>query len=120
MEPLHLEGTDFTPDVRLDRNKGILLISGRSLIGNANEHYKPVLTWINEYAKQADVPAEFMFSMEYFNTESEKVFLEIFSILATVQGIKIIWHYPAGNHDVLHAGQVLAELVDIPFEFKSH
>lgn len=119
MEILNLEGTADTPKIILDQQNGIFEISGRSLPEDSAEFYKPVLEWISRYAKQSNPTTDFVFKLEYFNTSSSKLILDILSALEEIKGMKIEWCYPEEDEDMEEAGKEFAELVAIPFEYKT-
>lgn len=120
MEILNLEGTEDTPKIILDKKNGIFEISGRSLPEDSAEFYRPVLEWIGAYAKEAIASTEFVFKLEYFNTASSKLILDVLSALEDIQGMKIMWYYHEDDEDMEEAGQEFSELVEIPFEFKTY
>lgn len=117
MEIINLKGTDKAPSVKLDKEKGIFEISGRSLMENAVAFYDPVLTWVVQYAKEANPSTDFIFKVEYISTDSSKVFLDILLVLQKIKGTTIHWYFRDGD---MEAGEELSELVTIPFEFKNY
>src|SRR5687767_955381 len=77
MDILNLEGTEDTPKIILDKKNGIMEISGRSLPEDSTEFYKPVLDWIENYANDPNSSTVFVFKLEYFNTASSKLILDL-------------------------------------------
>ena len=120
MEILNLKGTEDTPNIMLDKKNGIFEISGRSLPEDSAEFYRPVIDWINGYAKEANPATEFVFKLEYFNTASSKLILDVLSALEEIKGMKILWYFHDDDEDMEEAGQEFSELVEIPFEFKTY
>lgn len=120
MEILNLKGTEDTPTILLDKKNGIFEISGRSLPEDSAEFYKPVIEWINAYATAANPTTEFAFKLEYFNTASSKLILDVLSALEEIKGVKVIWYFHDDDEDMEEAGQEFSELVEIPFEFKTY
>ena len=120
MEILNLEGTEDTPKIILDKKNGIFEISGRSLPEDSAEFYRPVLEWIGKYAEGANPVTEFVFKLEYFNTASSKLILDVLSALEDIKGMKILWYFLEDDEDMEEAGQEFSELVEIPFEFKTY
>jgi hypothetical protein len=51
MEPISIEGTTKTPTVKFDAGSGKIEIKGRSIPENSIEFYKPLVDWLEEYAK---------------------------------------------------------------------
>jgi hypothetical protein len=120
MEILNLEGTEDTPKIILDKKNGIFEISGRSLPEDSAEFYRPVLEWIGKYSEGANPATEFVFKLEYFNTASSKLILDVLSALEDIKGMKIMWYFHEDDEDMEEAGQEFSELVEIPFEFKTY
>jgi hypothetical protein len=120
MEILNLKGTEDTPTILLDKKNGIFEISGRSLPEDSAEFYTPVIEWINAYASDPNSSTEFAIKLEYFNTASSKLILDVLSALEEVNGIKVFWYFHDDDEDMEEAGQEFSELVEIPFEFKTY
>lgn len=120
MQILHLEGTEDTPKIILDKGNGIFEISGRSLPEDSAEFFQPVLDWIDEYKEEPNPSTEFMFKLEYFNTASSKLILDVLSNLEDVKGMAIVWYYHEDDEDMQEAGEEFSELVEVPFEFKTY
>lgn len=120
MEILNLEGTEDTPKIILDKKNGIFEISGRSLPEDSAEFYRPVLEWIAQYGGSANPATEFVFKLEYFNTASSKLILDVLSALEDIKGMKISWYFHEDDEDMEEAGQEFSELVEIPFEFRTY
>ena len=120
MQVLNLEGTEDTPKIMLDKANGIFEISGRSLPEDSAEFYRPVLEWIEQYSAAANPSTDFMFKLEYFNTASSKLILDVLSALEDIKDMKIIWYFHEDDEDMEEAGQEFSELVEIPFEFKTY
>jgi len=51
MEKLKIESTEDSPQIILERESNIMEISGRSLPEDVNTFYEPMMSWIEEYAK---------------------------------------------------------------------
>jgi hypothetical protein len=120
MDILNLEGAEDTPKIILDKKNGIFEISGRSLPEDSAEFYRPVLEWIEAYQAAPNASTEFVFKLEYFNTASSKLILDVLSALEDIKGIKIVWCFHEDDEDMEEAGEEFSELVEIPFEFKTY
>ena len=120
MEILNLEGTEDTPKIILDKGNGIFEISGRSLPEDSAEFYQPVLDWIDEYSQEPNPSTDFMIKLEYFNTASSKLILDVLSALEDIDGMTILWYFHEDDEDMEEAGEEFSELVEIPFEFKTY
>ncbi|HTJ50992.1 MAG TPA: DUF1987 domain-containing protein [Cyclobacteriaceae bacterium] len=120
MDILSIESTDETPRVLLDKASGVFEISGRSLPEDSPEFYNPVLQWIDDYKKDPNPTTEFLFKLEYSNTASSKLIQDVMLALEKVKNTKIVWYYESEDEDMEQAGREFAELVNVPFEFKTY
>ncbi|MDP4267329.1 MAG: DUF1987 domain-containing protein [Bacteroidota bacterium] len=126
MEPLFLEGKEDTPKIILNSQSNQYLISGRSLPEDATSFYSPVLKWLDEFSTQtvADPNVKFEVRLEYFNTASSKLLLDIFSKLEGLsengKKVTVQWYYSEDDEDMLEAGEEYSELVDLKFEMKTY
>lgn len=120
MEILNIEGTDDTPRIIFDKKNGIFEISGRSLPEDSAEFFKPVLEWFDNYKKEPNVSTEFVVKLDYSNTSSSKLMLDILLSIQEIMGVKIIWYFQEDDEDMEEAGRELSEQVEFPFEFKTY
>lgn len=118
MNALNLEATQDTPHISLDKGSGKFEVSGRSLPEDVIEFYTPVIEWLQGYAKAPNAKTVFMFKLDYFNTASSKLILELLKTLTGINGAQVEWYYEEGDEDVLDAGKEFSEQVTIPFDFK--
>ncbi|MEO5603664.1 MAG: DUF1987 domain-containing protein [Cyclobacteriaceae bacterium] len=120
METFNLEGTEDTPRIILDKQNGIFEISGRSIPEDSAEFYKPILAWIEAYGDHPNTSTNFVFKLEYFNTASSKLILDLLYSLEDIKNLKVEWYFHEEDEDMEEAGQEFCELVEIPFEFKTY
>lgn len=120
MDILTIQGTENTPRIIFNKKNGIFEISGRSLSDDVTPIYNSVLEWIKTYSASPNPTTELALKFEYLNTASSKCILDIFSALATIKGSKILWYFHDDDEDMEEVGEELAELADIPFEFKTY
>ena len=123
MEILKIESTEDNPRIVLDRESNILEISGRSLPEDVNTFYEPMMSWIEEYAKDPLDTTVFNFKLTYFNTASSKIILDILTqfeeMIEEGHQVLVRWHYPEEDEDLMEAGEEYSEMVDVPFEMVS-
>ncbi|WP_256469208.1 DUF1987 domain-containing protein [Xiashengella succiniciproducens] len=119
METIIREGTPKTPYVKLDGEKGLIEIKGRSIPENSVEFYKPLIDWLDKYG---NVPLEVTnvnIQLEYFNTSSSKCILDIFKKLELIykkgSKVQINWYYEEDDEDMFEAGEDYQSIIDIPF-----
>ncbi len=119
MKQLLIDETADTPKVQLDRDKNLFEISGLSLPEDAIEFYKPVLEWLEEYAKSPNSETVFDLKLEYFNTASSKQIIQLLLFLEKLNAkskVKIRWHYKDIDEDMHDLGEEYAEIIKVDFE----
>lgn len=119
MDRLEIQATQDTPYVLLDKEKGQFVLKGLSLPEDAVGFYKPILAWLDEYAKNPNPITEISIHLEYFNTASSKQLIQILLFLEKLnQKTKVIvkWYYRDIDDDMKELGQEYSEIIKIPFE----
>ena len=123
METLIIAGTEDTPAVKLDVASGTYELVGRSLPEDVTTFYKPVFEWLAGASSAGLSKMNFDVKLEYFNTASSKVILDIFSKLEGLKeggvDVTINWHYSEDDEDMQEAGEEYSELVEVPFKLVS-
>lgn len=119
MAAINIDGTEDTPKVVLDKDANLLEISGRSLPEDAAEFYQPVLDWLDEYAQSPNGETDFQMKLEYFNTASSKLLLDILTKLEDIDNAKVSWYFNEDDEDMEEAGEEFEELIDVDFELIS-
>ena len=66
MDAIHLEGTNDTPEIILDRQNNTYKFGGKSLPEDVEEFYTPILKWVEEYASAPNPFTTVVFKMKYF------------------------------------------------------
>jgi hypothetical protein len=125
METLFIKGTEDTPTVEFNYNSGIFSIFGRSLPEDVSSFYKPAIDWLQDFSTKPKDGSNFEFKLEYFNTASSKILLDILLKLeeiASESGVsfKISWYSQESDTDMLEAGEEYADIVELPFEYISY
>ena len=126
MEVLNLAGTEDTPTIVLNAEEKVFSISGRSLPEDAASFYAPVLKWLSDFeSSQSGVNITFEVKLEYFNTASSKLLLDIFSKLEDINSndsntVKLEWYYETDDEDMMEAGEEYSELVELDFVLKPY
>ena len=123
MENLNIEGTPKTPTIILNAEQRELLIKGRSIPENSIEFYKPLVTALDECAKEESDGLTVNIVLEYFNTSSSKCLLDIFKKLEKINekkegSVSINWFYEEDDEDMLEAGEDYQAIINIPFTMK--
>lgn len=119
MNPLRIVGTDDTPSVNFAPDEGIFEIAGRSLPEDVVNFYEPVINWLAEYFKDPNVNTEFIFNLNYFNTATSKILLDILVMLDKMNdsghNVHVTWMYAQDDEDIQDAGEEFRDKIDLPF-----
>lgn len=118
---LQITPTSATPRVHLDAVTGELELSGVSIPENVTTFYAPIIEWLREYIQMPAAQTRLKFSLDYFNTATSKVFMELITELEAMQDVesrcRIEWHCKADDIDMQEAGEDYAMITRIPFDF---
>ena len=119
MDPLLIEGQEYTPEVRFDREKGIFDISGRSLHEDTTSFYDRIYDWLQEYINDPNDDTVVNMKITYFNSASHKAIYEMLEFFAELmqmgKKITVNWHYLEDDEDMLEAGEDYQSILKIPF-----
>lgn len=120
MGALKLDGTGMTPTVNFNDEDGNLRLQGRSIPENSIEFFKPLIDWVESYARRPKDNTVLHVQLEYFNTSSSKCILDLFKKLENIRntghGVKVVWYYEEDDEDMLEAGEDYKAIINVPFE----
>ena len=120
MDKIRIQGTDDIPSVTLDIEDEVYQFSGRSLPEDVSAFYDPILEWFNDFSHTDKESIIVDFKLEYFNTASSKLILDILLKLEEMmeegKKVSVKWYFPEDDEDMEEAGEEYADIVDIPFE----
>ncbi len=120
MENMYLEASKYTPEIKAEYDKGKVRFYGSSYPENANEFYKPVSDWIDEYLKNETSQLVIDFYIYYFNTSTSKSFLNILEVLEkhALEGKDVVvnWYYTEDDEDSLDSGERLFMEMDLNYQ----
>jgi len=125
-EYVELPPTERTPEIVLDRSgeEGRIKFTGRSLPDDARSFYQPIITWIDDYFYDPNESTIISFDLEYFNTSSSKMLLEIIRKLRNLEKqdkkIRVEWYYLEDDEDILESGVTFQDLSNVEFDFISY
>jgi hypothetical protein len=115
-----LTPTPKTPKISLNANSGEFTISGRSIPENSTEFYRPVMEWIELYAKSPSTHTTLNIKLEYFNTSSSKCLVEIFRKIERIHQngtpCEIHWYYDEEDEDMKESGEDFREIIKVPIK----
>jgi len=118
MNTYNKEGTKQTPQINFDLKSGTLLIKGRSVPENTIEFYKDLLKVLDEYSNAPAQITTVDIELEYFNTPTSSVILNVFKTLESIQNagnkVQVNWNYV--DEDILDSGQDYQRVSNIPIK----
>ena len=118
MQAINIQNTEDTPQVILDSSTNKFELSGRSLPDDAAEFYQPILDWLDSYSESPNSETVFEVKLEYFNTASSKLILDVLTKLEEIENSVIHWYYYEDDEDMEEAGEEFSELIDVEFVLK--
>jgi len=125
MHQIQIEPTYKTPAVVFDPQKGDFQIQGNSILVNVEEFYSPLLNWMDEFVEKSTTQkVRFVFDIEYANVASTKRFLFFLYKLVMLKNqgvdVQVDWLYDKSDKYIQEIGEDLAQMLDLPFNFKAY
>ena len=117
-----ISSTNNTPEVILDP-KGIIKLTGQLIPENAEDFFKPIEKWIDEYFNNPSEITSVEIRIEYINSASTKYLLYIihkiihFHLKNNKKKFVINWYYNDEDEDMLGKGRFFSSDLDVPFNF---
>jgi hypothetical protein len=119
LETIQISASEDTPNILLDPGRSEYTISGRSLPEDVLTFYGPVMQWLERFVSSGLPKLDLRIDLDYFNTASSKVLLDIFMKLEEAMengtSASVTWVYPSADPDMHEAGVEYSELVSVPF-----
>jgi hypothetical protein len=112
--------TKNTPEVILDP-KGIIKLTGRLIPENAEDFFKPIEEWINEYFKNPADITTVEIRLEYINSTGTAYLLNLIHKITYIhlqkntKKFKINWYY--NDEDMLEKGRFFSLDLGLPFNY---
>jgi len=114
--------TGKLPEVILDTD-GNIKLTGRLIPENAEDFFKPIEEWVNEYLwDPADITC-IEICLEYINSAGTRYLLNMIHKITHIHLMKnnkkfiINWYYNDEDEDILEKGRFFSSDLDIPFNF---
>jgi hypothetical protein len=130
MKAFKLDPTHLTPKIVLDHKSHHFELSGVARPEDARAFFDPILKWLDDYRDSLsrgnhsftpDNPMVVKCQMEYFNSSSAKFLYDVLEKFHHMsldgQTVRIDWIYHEEDDDVLEAGQELADLLVMQFNY---
>jgi hypothetical protein len=114
-----IEGTPKTPSIFLDASKGIIKISGTSIIELYIEFYRPIVLFIQKHFAKLDL-ISCEFRLQYFNSSSSKCIIDILKTLERLYlngtSVTCKWYYDKDDEVNLEFGEDYQSIMRLPID----
>jgi hypothetical protein len=77
MKEFKREGTTKTPEIIGDIEKAEFSIKGKCIPEDARNFFVPFRDWLLDFTESAEEPINVKFDLEYFNTSTSSILLDI-------------------------------------------
>lgn len=117
MNNIFIDKAIKTPMISFDFDKGEFKIEGVSVPENTVEFYNPIVYALKEYVENPKDKTVFDVKLEYFNTSTSVILLNIFRILGSLSEdrLTINWYYEEEDLEMLEAGEDYSNIVNATF-----
>lgn len=119
---IRIEGSSTRPSLLFNAASAEWIISGRCYHNDPRGVFEPVFSWLRGLERQCGRECRFQFRLEFFDTASYKVLLDMLAELkrriaaCTKVELSIQWFYEADDEDMRESGETLMEALRLPFE----
>jgi len=122
-ESINIEKTILGPKVILDKENEIFAFIGKSGVENADDFYKPVLAWFEDYFKNPNPKTEINFYLEYLNSASSVQLGKLLDLIEnsiSKSDISINWIYDKDDEIMKETGKEFQYMYGMKFNFKEN
>jgi SiaC family regulatory phosphoprotein len=123
MGNLLLAQTDLTPSVNFDIVSNIYEIKGQCMPEDAFDFFDKIMLWFKLHSADTNMkPFTLNIYMDYFNSASSKMLMNLFTDIAKYQqqgkAINIIWNCFEDDVDLIDAIEEYIEITSVKIETK--
>ncbi len=124
MNDFSIPGSQSTPAIQSDWDKGIVSMQGDSYPENSYELFHQVYEWIERFLGESAHPLNLELRLLYLNTSSIKAMMDIFDLLEAAyqegRQVAVNWYYDIRNERVVELAEEFKEDCTFPFFIQSH
>ena len=124
LDIFEIKAKEDAPYVFMDAEEGFIEIKGKSFPPDVAKFYEPLLNWLEAYKKVGKKNIDINLMMDYFNTSSSKMLLDILykleDIDQTGKKVTVNWYYPEDDEEILDLGEEYEGLVELKFRHISY
>lgn len=117
MNNIFIDKAIKTPLIAFDFENGTFKMEGVSVPENTVEFYNPIVYALKEYVENPKNKTVFDIKLEYFNTSTSVILLNIFRVLANLDKdmLTINWYYEVEDLEMHEAGEDYGNMVNATF-----
>jgi hypothetical protein len=109
------------PYFSLDEINGIIELKGRSIAVEADEHFEPILDYLQNFLMYNPMDMTITIQLEFFNTKTSRILLNMFKMVKKSVDendckLTVNWHYD-NDEDSKDAGQDYQNILGVAFNF---
>ncbi|EXF46384.1 hypothetical protein BAY1663_01114 [Pseudomonas sp. BAY1663] len=124
MNDFTIPGSQSSPTIQSDWERGVLSMQGDSYPENSYELFHQVFEWIERFLGEAARPLNLELRLLYLNTSSIKAMMDIFDLLEAAyrdgKNVAVNWYYDRRNERVVELAEEFKEDCSFPFSILSH
>ncbi|MEX1002479.1 MAG: DUF1987 domain-containing protein [Crocinitomicaceae bacterium] len=121
MKTITINATHKTPEIKGDIETGHFSIKGKCIPEDARDFFDPFKDWFLELVKTDSQSICAELDLEYFNTSTSIILLDVFKKLRLLQkerDVRITWFYDVDDFEMEEVGQDYKVLVGDILELK--
>lgn len=113
LKKIHIKQKELTPLVyyNLKRESSSFIIKGVCVPENAHEFFEPIFKWIEDYSLRPIDGNKFEFDLDYFNTSSSRMLLEMMKRIQKIPNQIIEWSFYNDDEDMIEVVNDYKELL---------
>lgn len=116
MNIIEINQTTNTPSVIFNLEDGVLFISGKSFTEYPHKFYNNIISYLNDLKTQY---LQIILNIDYTNTLSNKLILEMLKIFGNNKICHITWMYDENDEDMKDLGELYKQILKVDFELKA-
>ena len=108
MDSIDIKATNTTLSVIGSIKEGVLTVKGRSMPENAKDFYGMFKEWLQDFYKTEADKVHVTFEIEYYNTSSSNILMEIMKQLSDMsqsKSVSIVWIYEDDDIEMEEVGE---------------
>ena len=121
MNRLYIPGTNSTAQVDFDQSNGSMLLKGVSIPENADQFFRPLHEWTDQFIKTHTGAVNLNIYLTYFNTTTVRHLLPFMQRLIQHfrNSLVVTWQYEETDEELLERGEELSDVLQFKFNYEA-